>query len=261
MKNKIRNLIVVLSSLVTRFVVPKNAVRVIAMHEVRPDQRDEFKRKMICLKKNFPNVILTFDDGFKCFYTVIFPVLKEINMPAVFFIPSSTLGLKGEEAHKFIKENLRRTSYVDDFLTESELKEIADSKLITIGGHTRSHIDCGKNYTEEEWVREIINDKKRLQEIVGYEITDFACPFGAKVNTSLKAQEMIVKAGYKRAYSIVPGFTSLNVWNKNTLIPQGSFAEFWTSRDSLTLNESDAVWGAWLLGGYDWVVNLKDKIK
>jgi peptidoglycan/xylan/chitin deacetylase (PgdA/CDA1 family) len=261
LKNKVRNALVILSSLITRFSVPKNSVRVIAMHEVRPEQKDEFRRKMMWLKANFPDALLTFDDGFKCFYTVIFPVLKELNIPATFFIPSGVLGLEGEKAHKFIKENLRRTSFLDDFLTADELKEIADSNLITIGGHTTNHIDCGKNYTEDEWIREIVDDKKKLEEIIGREITDFACPFGAKANTSPKAQEIIAKAGYKRAYLIVPGFINLGVWNQKMLNSHADFDQFWTSRDSLTLNESDAVWSAWMQGGYDWVVKLKDKIK
>jgi peptidoglycan/xylan/chitin deacetylase (PgdA/CDA1 family) len=267
MKNKVRNLIVILSSLITRFFVPKNSCRIVALHEIRPDQKDEFKQKLIWLRKNFPNVRLTFDDGFKCFYTVIFPVLRDLNFPATFFISSGALGLEGVNAHKFIKENLRRTSYIDDFITEDELKEMSDyqdeqgKNLITIGGHTKNHIDCGKSYSEEEWEREIIDDKRKLEEIIEREIVEFACPFGAKVNTSSKAQEIIARAGYKRAYSIVPGFTNLGVWNQKTLNPQGNFDQFWTSRDSLTLNESDTVWRAWLLGGYDWVVKLKDKIK
>ncbi len=261
MKNRIRNSLVIVSSLITRFLVPRNSIRVIAMHEVPMEKKGEFKRKMIWLKSNFPNVVLTFDDGFNCFYTVIFPVLKELGIPATFFIPSGAIGLQGEKAHIFIKENLRRTSFLDDFLTEAELKEIADSKLITIGGHTTNHIDCGESRTEEEWVKEIVDDKKKLEEIIGKEITDFAFPFGAKTNTSSQAVEKISQAGYKRAFSIVPGFTSLGVINPKGHILQGNSDKFWVSRDSLTLTESDVVWSAWLSGGYDWVIKLKDKIK
>ena len=233
------------------------------MHEVLEKDREEFKRKMIWLKKNFPNVILTFDDGLKCFYTVIFPVLKELNIPAIFFIPSGALNLRGDEAQKFIKENLKRNNLIDDFLTSEELLEITNYKndagknIFTIGGHTKNHVDCGTTPGpslaggEEVLLREIKEDKENLEKIIGQKIEHFAFPFGSDINMSNEAIETIKSSGYKYSFSIMPGF-----WNKNNL----NYDNFRINRDSLTLQESDAVWLAWLNGGYDVFTKIKNII-
>jgi peptidoglycan/xylan/chitin deacetylase (PgdA/CDA1 family) len=51
----------------------------------------------ILLTKKFPGatcVLITFDDGYRDNYTLAYPVLKELNVPAIFFVPTSIINTR-----------------------------------------------------------------------------------------------------------------------------------------------------------------------
>lgn len=103
-------------------------------------------------------VALTFDDCFVYFYDNAFPLLKKYNQKATIFII---------------------TDYIngENYLTEEQLKEIADSGLVKIESHTKTH-----NYldemTYEEQVTEAVESKERLESITGQEVTVYCYPSG-----------------------------------------------------------------------------------
>lgn len=103
-------------------------------------------------------VALTFDDCFVYFYDNAFPLLKKYNQKATIFII---------------------TDYIngENYLTEEQLKEIADSGLVKIESHTKTH-----NYldemTYEEQVTEAVESKERLEAITGQEVTVYCYPSG-----------------------------------------------------------------------------------
>ena len=103
-------------------------------------------------------LILTFDDCFVYFYDNAFPLLKKYNQKATIFII---------------------TDYIngENYLTEEQLKEIADSGLVKIESHTKTH-----NYldemTYEEQVTEAVESKERLEAITGQEVTVYCYPSG-----------------------------------------------------------------------------------
>ncbi|PIE46680.1 MAG: poly-beta-1,6-N-acetyl-D-glucosamine N-deacetylase PgaB [Gammaproteobacteria bacterium] len=77
-------------------------------------------------------VLLTFDDGYRSFYTHIFPLLKAYNYPAVFAIVTSWV-----EMPKSRKINVGHTKLTHkDFMTWSQIREIADSGLVDFASHT-----------------------------------------------------------------------------------------------------------------------------
>lgn len=68
------------------------------------------------LRKN--EVCITFDDGLKCHFDIIFPLLKKLNIKAFFFIYTSVLGNKPDLLEVF---RYFRTFYyrkIDDFYTD-----------------------------------------------------------------------------------------------------------------------------------------------
>ena len=103
-------------------------------------------------------VALTFDDCFVYFYDNAFPLLKKYNQKATIFII---------------------TDYIngENYLTEEQLKEIADSGLVKIESHTKTH-----NYldemTYEEQVTEAVESKERLEAITGQEVSVYCYPSG-----------------------------------------------------------------------------------
>ncbi|MCL4366368.1 polysaccharide deacetylase family protein, partial [Patescibacteria group bacterium] len=73
-------------------------------------------------KKTLPpkSIILTFDDGYRDFYTDVFPILKKYQAKAVSYVVPNFLDKPNN-------------------LTTRQLKEIAKSGLVEIGAHTMDH--------------------------------------------------------------------------------------------------------------------------
>ncbi len=265
--HSLRNFLVIFFSYFSRFFIKDFSIRVLALHDIDENESGEFKRKILWLKQNYNvvslsdaykknnlskekiNIVITFDDGFKCFHSVIAPVFTELNLPATFFICSGVLDLEGDEGDNFTLNNLRRKSKKFDYLTTGELQLFANNSLFEIGGHTKSHIDLGQSWDKETLEKEIKQDKEKLESVIGKKINFFAYPFGSITNMSKESEEVIKNSGYLASFSILPSF-----WKNSDNI-------FRIGRDSLTLHESDRVWEAWLYGGYDSISFVKNFFK
>ncbi len=239
--------------------------RIIALHDIPPAHHALFRHKMEWLKerchivsiadlahgKNLNgerlNVALSFDDGFKEYATFVAPILEEMHIPATFFTPSGALDLKDEGAKRFSKEGLKR-SITFEFMTKDELQTLAQNPLYTIGGHTIHHTDV-ETLEEQGLEREVAEDKRVLEGIIGKEIQWFAYPFGGVTNISASAVQKIDESGYVHAFSIIPAF-----WKKKD-------HPYIVGRDSLSVTDSDELWGAWLLGGYDALSAIKNEAR
>ncbi len=77
-------------------------------------------------------VLLTFDDGYRSFYTHVFPLLKAFNYPAVLSVVGSFLDVPLRAQVRF------GTSLADreDFVSWEQLREMRRSGLVEIGSHT-----------------------------------------------------------------------------------------------------------------------------
>ena len=187
------------------------------------------------------NVALTFDDGFEEHLTVAIPVLRELGLPATFFVPSGSLDLTQEEAARFGREALRRSRAVR-FLRGEDVKAIAAD--FEIGGHTTHHVDIGR-LGSNELRSEVVDDKSALERLTGRPLRFFAFPFGSPANVSEQAVRAIADAGYHAAFTIVPGF-----WSR-------SRNRYLVGRDCLSADMDDRLWDAFLRGGYDAASALK----
>ena len=63
------------------------------------------------------------------------------------------------------------------FMDASEIQAIDKDPLIEIGGHTISH-PLLRNLTDEEAYREIVQNKKDLENLLDHSVEIFAYPFG-----------------------------------------------------------------------------------
>lgn len=135
-------------------------------------------------KEKLPDkpVAITFDDGYRDFYTDVFPILKKHSVKATLYVI---------------------TGFLDrpNFLTRVQLKEIAGSGLIEIASHTLHHIDL-KKADEKTSRQEIIESKKALEDIIGNKVYDFAYPYGSYSENSIK---LVKEAGYLTAVTTKSG--------------------------------------------------------
>ncbi|MFH1758989.1 MAG: polysaccharide deacetylase family protein [Patescibacteria group bacterium] len=144
------------------------------------------------------SVAVTFDDGYAGWMDNVVPVLRELKIPAVFFVNSGAVD--GE----------RVLGRKQDFkpLTSGQLRELAQDPLFEIGGHTTTHRDLGQKLSISDLEEEIIADKAKLELITGKPAHWFAYPYGRPRNISPEAVEVVKRAGYQAGFTIVPGRTS-----------------------------------------------------
>ena len=113
--------------------------------------------------------ILTFDDGYEDFYTQVFPILRQYELPAMLFV---TTGFVDEGIPYPMLSN--PDSDVKP-VTWAMLGEMAESGLVTLGAHTHTHpvlTELTNGQIEEELVRSLDLFERRS----GFQPRHFAYP-------------------------------------------------------------------------------------
>jgi peptidoglycan/xylan/chitin deacetylase (PgdA/CDA1 family) len=169
-------------------------------HWVLDDEREAFRRQLRFLPRygdfislddavaalQSPSGIggryfcITFDDGFQNCFTNAVPILKELNVPAAFFLPTKYIGLDldadWQEIQPFYNRCWGLYSGYFDFLNWEECRLMASTGF-TLGSHTHSHhrlTSLGPGQAEEE----LIISKQIIEEQVGLPCRHFCCPWG-----------------------------------------------------------------------------------
>ena len=196
--------------------------RIVTFHDIPDEGAGDFRRNLLWLKKaanvvslnDFAsgrlsakriNVVITFDDGYRSWMSRAVPLLKELSMPATFFVASGFLDLCPVEAARFVQYRLRRNSETTGVLRRQDLQGIVEDGF-TVGGHTCNHVNLAQTRDREEIRREVVIDKQVLEKITRREIKYFAYPFGECCNPSTDILTLLKEVGYKAAVTLIPGF-------------------------------------------------------
>ena len=115
-------------------------------------------------------VVLTFDDGFRNFYTAAFPVLQECGFGATVFLVTSFCG--GYNDWPGNPPELPRS----ELLSWAEIKEL-DAYGVEFGSHTCTHPDLTA-MPHAEVTAEIAASKAVIENALGRQAETFAYPFG-----------------------------------------------------------------------------------
>ena len=135
------------------------------------------------------SVVLTFDDGFRNFYTEAFPVLSEYDFDATVFLVTGYCGTRNDWPGN--SAAIPRS----DLLSWNDVRELAKHG-IEFGSHTETHPDL-TYLTEARIASEMVESKSRIENEVGREVTTFAYPFG-KLNAAAK---QLASANFEAACS------------------------------------------------------------
>jgi len=127
-------------------------------------------------------IMLTFDDTDMDQFTVVRPTLQKYGYKAVYFIMTVSIGRKG----KFV-----------DYMTKEQIKQLADEGNI-IGSHTYDHKNF-KKYAGKDWEEQLDKPTKKLEEITGKKMTEFAYPFGL---WNAEGIPELKKRGFKMAFQL-----------------------------------------------------------
>lgn len=174
-------------------------------------------------------VVITFDDGYRDFYTEAFPILERHGFTATVFLPTAHIGSRA----LLFKGRL--------CLNWGEIRELHQS-AVSFGSHTVTHPQL-RELSPSAIQREIVISKKTIEQNLGCAVESFAYPF-AFPETELvfkqKLRDLLSDAGYK--YGVC---TSIGMAHR------GADPMF---MKRLPMNSCDdlRLFGAKLVGAYDW---------
>jgi len=113
--------------------------------------------------------VLTFDDGYEDFYTHVFPLLRDLQLPAILFV--TTGFVETGIPYPILRHNLPKVKPVNWQM----LEEIVKSNLVSIGAHTHTHpvlTDVPEAQVREELATPLELFRNRL----GVAVSHFAYP-------------------------------------------------------------------------------------
>ncbi|MFE1462163.1 polysaccharide deacetylase family protein [Streptomyces nigra] len=137
--------------------------------------------------------VLTFDDGFADFRSVVAPLLDARGLPATLYVVTDALG--AARAGAFPPAAM---------LTWRDVAEL-DMAGVEIGGHTRTHpqLDVLPRHRARAEIEEC---KARLQDKLGHRVDAFAYPHGY---SSRPVRDLVREAGWTSATAVRHGFSSV----------------------------------------------------
>ena len=102
-----------------------------------------------------------------------------------------------------------------------ELKPFADDPLVTIGAHTISHCNLGKQ-TEAIANHEMTVSRSRIEDMLQRAIEHFAYPYGDKTAAAAREFALARNAGFKTAVTTRPGMIFSSAADHLTALPRVS---------------------------------------
>lgn len=197
------------------------------------------------------NVVITFDDGYKSWVSDVLPVLQKMELPATFFVSSGFVGLSRQDEAEFIRSKLfvyRSPRKITGSLSCEDVRRIAEAGF-TVGGHTLNHVNLSKLRDRVELTYEIVEDKMRLERIIGRRVDYFSYPSGAYQNSEMNLTEVLRESGYVGAVTVLSGFN--RVGSNSYLL----------HRELTDASMPGAVFRARVHGNYDAVQFLKERFR
>ena len=135
------------------------------------------------------SVVLTFDDGWRSFYDIAYPILQKHKFPATLFIYPDFIGARSA-------------------LSWAQLKELAENNM-EIQCQSLTHRDLTTLKEKESFEeyfdslnREILGSKQLIEKRLNRKCTCFAYPYGASNKLVIA---LVKKHGYRGAFTVKRG--------------------------------------------------------
>ncbi|MHB8507409.1 MAG: polysaccharide deacetylase family protein [Candidatus Dormibacteria bacterium] len=117
-------------------------------------------------------LVLTFDDGYRDFYTTAAPILRELGLTAVDYVATGLVDRPG-------------------YMTWAQVREL-DGQGFEMADHTETHADLSRQPTGRDQI-EIYGSKSDLENHLGHPVVDFAYPYGGY---NFNVMKMLHDAGF-----------------------------------------------------------------
>ena len=183
-------------------------------------------------------VVITFDDGFRNFYTNAFPILNRHGFTATMFLPTAHIG----DGHLTFKGK--------DCLSWSEVREL-QKHGISFGSHTVTHPqlhDCDGPTIKKE----IAESKQTIEQEIGRTIQSFSYPYAfpeADARFKHRLRDELQQAGYENGVCTTVGR------------PGPGADPFFLNRLPVNSDDDPRLFEAKLAGSYDWLAKPQYLVK
>jgi peptidoglycan/xylan/chitin deacetylase (PgdA/CDA1 family) len=140
-----------------------------------------------------PLLAITFDDGYADNSEIAAPILKEMELPATFFITTEYMGTR----RRFPWDNGIEPQ--PRMMTWRQVRELAQAGF-SIGSHTCNHVrlsQCDPKLRR----RELVQSRQTLEQQLGQPVLDFAYPFGGASDCRSEDRDAVREAGYRSCLS------------------------------------------------------------
>jgi len=147
------------------------------------------ERSQSGVRHSHSEFVITFDDGYSSVYEHAIPEICRRGITATVFVVAGAIGGVNDWDCKVGDRQER-------IMSAQQIREISDIGF-EIGSHTVTHPHL-TSLDEQSLKRELIDSKRRLEDIIGKEVRGFSYPYGDYDERVLAAT---VAAGYKYAVS------------------------------------------------------------
>jgi peptidoglycan/xylan/chitin deacetylase (PgdA/CDA1 family) len=159
--------------------------------------------------------LVTFDDGYKSFYTKAYPILRELQVPAVNFVITGNLehpdqtyipSLSRDDIRRMLAETPQLVSF--GCHTDAMHDKLPNGEAAMVGRAEQN----GQPETTDAYKQRVLADTRtclaKLNELTPKPVTSLAYPFGI---TDRTATELVAQAGIRYAFTITPDMATRSV--------------------------------------------------
>lgn len=156
---------------------------------------------------------LSFDDGFRNNYLNAVPILRRLNIPCLFFVPSAFVDADFETVSRYCIEATEYAGVIE-MLRWNDLEHMLEDGF-DIGSHTRTHARFSDISSDPERMRqEFLGSKQELERRLGYTCRTISWPYGTLSDADHQSLKMVRECGYEACFgafrgTIAPGKTNL----------------------------------------------------
>lgn len=187
----------------------RGRVVVLCYHNVRPDQAGRFERQArvaahragplrsvdeVQRTMNRPRVVFTFDDAYANLLETVAPTMRRLGAPWSVYAVSGVMGTTPTwtmpDGHP---DRHERT------MTEEELRSVLRDDLVEVGAHTVTHPNLAALPDAQSIAHEVIESRRRLQDLSGADVTTIALPHGAFDDRVIREAR---SAGYRKILTL-----------------------------------------------------------